>query len=237
MHFFINRPIFATVISIVIMIVGAIAYFVLPVAQYPEIALPTVVVRASYAGATAQTLAETVATPLEQEINGVEDMLYMESSSTADGTMQLTITFKNGTNLDDAQVLVQNRVALAEPRLPQEVRQIGVTTQKSSPDILMVVHLFSPDNSRDSLYISNYVLLNIRDVLSRQDGVGNVQIFGVREYNMRIWIDPDRLSTLGMTTNDIVDANWVLRTTLPTAFWTARKQSASPFSSGQGRTQ
>ena len=206
MHFFINRPIFATVISVVIMIVGAISYVVLPVAQYPEIALPTVVVRASYAGATAETLAQTVATPLEQEINGVEDMLYMESSSTADGTMQLTITFENGTDLDDAQVLVQNRVDLAEPRLPQEVRQIGVTTQKSSPDILMVVHLFSPDNSRDSLYISNYVLLNIRDVLSRQDGVGNVQIFGVREYNMRIWIDPDRLSTLGMTTSDVVDA-------------------------------
>ncbi|MCC7337423.1 MAG: efflux RND transporter permease subunit [Pirellulaceae bacterium] len=206
MHFFINRPIFATVISVVIMIVGAIAYLVLPVAQYPEIALPTVVVRAAYAGATAETLAETVATPLEQEINGVEDMLYMESSSTADGTMQLTITFEKGTDLDEAQVLVQNRVALAEPRLPQEVRQVGVTTQKSSPDILMVVHLFSPDNSRDSLYISNYVLLNIRDVLSRQNGVGNVQIFGVREYNMRIWIDPDRLSTLGMTTNDIVDA-------------------------------
>ena len=206
MHFFINRPIFATVISTVIVIVGAIAYFVLPVAQYPEIALPTIVVRASYAGATAQTLAETVATPLEQEINGVEDMLYMESSSTADGVMQLTITFKKGTDLDEAQVLVQNRVSLAEPRLPQEVRQIGVTTQKSSPDILMVVHLFSPDNTRDSLYISNYVLLNIKDVLARQDGVGNVQIFGVREYNMRIWIDPDRLSTLGLTTNDIVEA-------------------------------
>lgn len=171
MHFFINRPIFATVISLVIVIVGAIAYFVLPVAQYPEIALPTVIVRAAYAGATAETLADTVATPLEQEINGVEGMLYMESSSTADGVMQLTITFEKGTNLDEAQVLVQNRVAHAEPRLPAEVRQVGVTTRKSSPDMLLIVHVFSPDDSRSALYTSNYVLLNLKDVIARQDGV------------------------------------------------------------------
>jgi len=206
LHFFIDRPIFATVISLVIVIVGAISYFVLPVAQYPEIALPTVVVRAVYAGATAETLADTVATPLEQEINGVEGMLYMESSSTSDGVMQLTITFEKGTNLDDAQVLVQNRVALAEPRLPAEVRQVGVTTQKRSPDMLLIVHLFSPDNSRSSLYISNYVLLNIKDRIARQDGVGNVQVFGAREYNMRIWLDPDRIASLDMTTGDVVDA-------------------------------
>ncbi|MFG0263188.1 MAG: efflux RND transporter permease subunit, partial [Novipirellula sp. JB048] len=206
MNFFIDRPIFATVISIVIVVVGAISYVNLPVSQYPEIALPTIVVRAQYAGATAETLANTVATPLEQEINGVEDMLYMESSSTADGTMQLTITFEQGTDLDDAQVLVQNRVALAEPRLPAEVRQIGVTTEKSSPDMLMVVHLYSPDQSRDSLYISNYVLLRLQDIIARQEGVGNVTVFGAREYSMRIWLDTERLSTLDMTTGDVIAA-------------------------------
>ncbi len=206
MHFFIDRPIFATVISIFFLIAGAIAYINLPVSQYPEIALPTVVVRAQFTGATAATIAETVATPLEQEINGVENMLYMESSSTADGSMQLTITFKQGTNLDDAQVLVQNRVSLAEPRLPAEVRQVGVTTRKSSPDMLMVIHLFSPDNTRSSLYISNYVLLRIKDVLARQDGVGDVTIFGAREYSMRVWLDTDRLATLDMTTSDVINA-------------------------------
>ncbi|TWU44026.1 Efflux pump membrane transporter BepE [Novipirellula aureliae] len=206
MKYFIDRPIFATVISLVIVIVGVLSYFNLPVSQYPDITLPTVVVRATYSGATAETIAETVATPLEQEINGVDDMLYMESSSTSDGAMQLTITFEQGTDLDEAQVLVQNRVALAEPRLPAEVRQVGVTTQKSSPDILMVIHLFSPDDSRDALYISNYVLLRIKDVLARQDGVGNVQIFGAREYSMRIWLDTDRLATLNMTTGDVTSA-------------------------------
>ncbi|WP_153556415.1 efflux RND transporter permease subunit [Roseimaritima sediminicola] len=206
MHFFINRPIFATVISIVIVILGAISYFLLPVAQYPEIALPTVVVRASYSGATAETIAQTVATPIEQEVNGVDDMLYMESSSTADGTMTLTVTFEKGTDLDEAQVLVQNRVSLAEPRLPEEVRRVGVTVQKSSPDILMVIHLFSPDGSRDSLYASNYVLLRLKDVIARQDGVGDVQIFGSREYAMRIWLDTDRLATLNLTTGDVVAA-------------------------------
>ncbi len=206
MHFFIDRPIFASVISIVIVVVGTLAYNQLPVSQYPEIALPTIVVRAQYPGATAATLAETVATPLEQEINGVEDMLYMESSSTADGSMQLTITFDQGTDLDTAQVLVQNRVALAEPRLPSEVRQTGVVTQKSSPDMLMVVHLYSPDSSRDALYISNYVLLRIKDMLARLDGVGNVTIFGAREYSMRVWLDTERLASLQMTPGDVIAA-------------------------------
>lgn len=206
MHFFINRPIFATVISIVIVIIGTLGYFALPVSQYPDIALPTIVVRAQYSGATASTIAETVAAPLEQEINGVEDMLYMESSSTADGTMQLTVTFQQGTDLDNAQVLVQNRVALAEPRLPAEVRQTGVVTQKSSPDMLLVVHLYSPDGSRDALYISNYILLQLKDRLARVDGVGNVTVFGAREYSMRIWLDTERLATLSMTTGDVVAA-------------------------------
>ncbi|QDS99734.1 efflux RND transporter permease subunit [Adhaeretor mobilis] len=205
-HFFIDRPIFASVLSIVIVLIGAIAYFQLPVAQYPEVALPTVVVRTSYPGATPETIAQTVATPLEQEINGVEDMLYMESSSTGDGTMSLTITFKLGADLDQAQVLVQNRVAVAEPRLPEEVRQIGVSTTKSSPDLLLVVHLLSPDNTRDQLYISNYAYLQLRDRLSRLDGVGDLRIFGGREYSMRVWLDMDRIASLNLTAGDVVAA-------------------------------
>jgi hydrophobe/amphiphile efflux-1 (HAE1) family protein len=205
-HFFIDRPIFASVLSFVIMLVGAVAYFALPVAQYPSIALPTVVVRASYRGANPETIAETVATPLEQEINGVENMLYMESQSTADGSMQLTITFELGTDLDQAQVLVQNRVAIAEPRLPEEVRRNGITTQKASPDLMMVVHLFSPDNSRDSLYVSNYAYLHVRDALTRLDGVGDVTVFGAREYSMRIWLDIEKLASLQLTAGDIVAA-------------------------------
>src|SRR5688572_32833576 len=155
-HFFVDRPIFATVLSALFLIIGGIAYTTLPVAQYPEIAPPTVVVRANYPGADAQTVAATVATPLEQQVNGVEDMLYMSSYSTADGAMALTVTFKLGTDLDKAQVLVQNRVAIAEPRLPEEVRRIGVTTAKSSPDLMMVIHLLSPDGRYDQLYTSNY---------------------------------------------------------------------------------
>ena len=180
-HFFIDRPIFATVLSVIIMIVGGIAYFSLPVAQYPEVTPPTVVVTASYPGASAEVIADTVATPIEQEVNGVENMLYMYSQSSADGTMTLTITFELGTDLDQAQVLVQNRVAIAEPRLPEEVRRIGVTTRKNSPDLLLVIHMLSPDASRDQLYISNYALLQVRDVLARIDGVGDVQMFGARD--------------------------------------------------------
>ncbi|MEN0111090.1 MAG: efflux RND transporter permease subunit, partial [Planctomycetota bacterium] len=205
-HFFIDRPIFATVLSIVIVIVGSISYFALPVAQYPEIALPTVVVTASYPGATPEIIAETVATPLEQEINGVERMLYMQSQSTPDGAMQLTITFELGTDVDQAQVLVQNRVAVAEPRLPEEVRQVGVTTEKSSPEILMVVHLISPDASRDQLYIANYAYLQIRDVLARLQGVGDLMVFGASEYSMRVWLDVDRLASLDLTAGDVVNS-------------------------------
>ncbi|MET0596818.1 MAG: multidrug efflux RND transporter permease subunit [Mesorhizobium sp.] len=205
-HFFVDRPIFASVVSIVILIVGAIAYTQLPVAQYPEIAPPTIVVQAQYPGADAETVAATVATPIEQEVNGVENMLYMSSYSSSDGSMQLTVTFKLGTDLDQAQVLVQNRVSVAEPRLPEEVRRLGVTTAKSSPDLMMVIHMLSPDDTYDQLYVSNYARSRVRDILLRLDGVGNLLIFGEREYSLRIWLDPQKLSAYGMTAADVVQA-------------------------------
>ncbi|MEM7224082.1 MAG: multidrug efflux RND transporter permease subunit [Pseudomonadota bacterium] len=205
-YFFIDRPIFAAVLSIFLMIVGAIAYFTLPVAQYPNVVPPTIVVTASYPGANAQVVADTVATPLEQEINGVKDMLYMYSQSTNSGAMTLTVTFKLGTDLDQAQVLVQNRVATAEPRLPEEVRRIGVTVSQNSPDLLMVIHMRSPDGSLDQLYISNYATLQVRDALARVDGVGSVQMVGARDYAMRVWLDPDRIAALDLTAGDVVEA-------------------------------
>ena len=205
-HFFVDRPIFATVLSLLIVLVGGLAYLGLPVSQYPQIALPTVVVSATYPGATPETLAETVATPLEQEINGVEGMLYMTSQSTSSGAMQLTVTFGLGTDLNAAQVLVQNRVDLAMPRLPAEVRQLGVTTRKSSPDMLLVVNLISPDSSRDQLYISNYANLQIRDQIARIEGVGDVRVFGSREYSMRIWLDVDKITSLDLTAGDVIAA-------------------------------
>jgi multidrug efflux pump len=205
-HFFIDRPIFAVVLSIMITLVGIIAYFKLPVSQYPQVALPTIVVSTAYPGATPDVVAQTVATPLEEQINGVEDMLYMESSSTADGEMSLTITFKLGTDLDKAQVLVQNRVAIAEPQLPQEVRQIGVTTLKRSPDLLLVINLLSPDNRFDQLYISNYAYLQLRDNLLRVQGVGDVSLFGARNYSMRIWLNAAKLSEVNLTAGDVVQA-------------------------------
>src|SRR5262245_13580495 len=205
-HFFIDRPIFATVLSLFVIIVGAAAYFTLPVAQYPEIAPPTIVVTANYPGASAEVVSDTVSTPLEQEINGVENMLYMNSQATADGNLQLTITFALGTDLDISQVLVQNRVSIAEPKLPEEVRRLGVTVKKNSPDMLMVVHLSSPDGSRDQLYISNYATLQVKDVLARLDGVGDVRIFGARDYAMRIWLDPDKVSARNLTAGEVVAA-------------------------------
>ena len=205
-HFFVHRPIFASVLSILMVIVGLIAFKNLPVSQYPEIAPPTIVVRASYPGADAETVAATVATPLEEQINGVEDMLYMSSYASADGSMALTITFKLGTDLNKAQVLVQNRVAIAQPRLPSAVQSLGVTTNKSSPDIMMVVTVFSPDGSLDPLYVSNYARAAIRDPLLRLDGVGEVTIFGERLYALRVWLDPDRLASLGLTADDAVAA-------------------------------
>jgi len=205
-HFFVDRPIFAAVISILLLVIGVIAYTQLPVSQYPEIAPPTIIVRTSYPGADPQTVADTVSTPLEQQINGVEDMLYMSSYSSADGAMALTITFKLGADLNKAQVLVQNRVSIALPRLPEEVRRIGVTTDKSSPDLMMVVHLLSPNHRFDQLYVSNYARSKVRDLLLRLDGVGDIQSFGERQYSMRIWLDPEKLSAYGMTSDDVVAA-------------------------------
>jgi hydrophobe/amphiphile efflux-1 (HAE1) family protein len=205
-HYFIDRPRAAAVISIFIVLAGLIAYGTLPVSQYPEIAPPTIVVRAIYPGATPEVVAETVATPIEQEINGVEGMLYMTSQATSDGVMGLNVVFELGTDLDTAQVLVQNRISVAEPRLPEEVRRIGVTTAKSSPDLMMVVHLESPNETYDTLYISNYALLQVRDVLARIDGIGNINLFGAREYSMRVWLDPDRLAYVGLTAGDVVRA-------------------------------
>ena len=205
-HFFVDRPIFASVVSILMVLIGSIAYLALPVAQYPEIAPPTIVVRATYPGADSETVAATVAAPLEEQINGVEDMLYMSSYSSNDGSMQLTITFKLGTDLNKAQVLVQNRVAIAQPRLPATVQSLGVTTAKSSPDIMMVAVMYSPDGSYDPLYVSNYARNNVRDVLLRLDGVGDVTIFGERLYALRVWLDPDKLSAYSLTSGDVLDA-------------------------------
>src|SRR5262245_51127953 len=205
-RFFIDRPIFATVLALVIVIIGLIACYTLPIAEYPDIVPPTIVVNARYPGASPQVIADTVATPLEQEINGVERMLYMASQSTTDGQVSITITFQLGTDLDKAQVLVQNRVVIAEPRLPEIVRRLGVTTQKSSPDLLLVVHLLSPDNRYDQAYIGNYALINIRDVLARLQGVGSLTLFGLREFSMRVWLDPDKLAVLNMTAGDVVQA-------------------------------
>ena len=193
-HFFVDRPIFATVLSIVTVITGLIAFLALPISQYPEIAPPNVVVSATYPGANAETVAETVATPLEQEINGVEGMIYMSSYSTSDGQVQITVTFALGTDLDQAQVLVQNRVAVAEPRLPEEVRRQGVTTRKSSPDLMMVVHMLSPDETYDQLYVSNYARTRVRDEIVRLRGVGDVRLFGEREFSIRVWLDADKLA-------------------------------------------
>jgi HAE1 family hydrophobic/amphiphilic exporter-1 len=205
-RFFVTRPIFAIVVAILTTIVGFISYTQLPVEQYPEIAPPSIVVRATYPGADAATIAATVATPLEQEINGVEGMIYLSSFSSADGAVSVTVTFELGTDLDAAQVLVQNRVSVAEPRLPQEVRALGVTTTKSSPDLMMVVHMLSPDATFDQLYVSNYARARVRDRLVRLDGVGDVTIFGEREFSARIWLDPDKMASLGITAGDVVAA-------------------------------
>jgi hydrophobe/amphiphile efflux-1 (HAE1) family protein len=205
-HFFIDRPIFAAVISVVFVILGAVSVGRLPIAQYPEIAPPVVNVTGQYPGASAEVVASTVVSPLEQQINGVENMLYISSNSTGDGRFSISVTFELGTNLDTAQVQVQNRVAIAQPRLPADVRNIGVTVAKASPDLMMVVHLYSPDKSRDTLFISNYANIRITDVLSRIHGVGSINVFGGRDYSMRVWLDPDRLQALSLTAGDVTAA-------------------------------
>ena len=205
-NFFIDRPIFATVLSIVIVILGAVTFFQLPVAQYPEVAPPVVQVSAIYPGANAKTVAETVATPIEQEVNGVERMLYMSSRCTNDGQMYLDVTFEVGTNLDMAQVLVQNRVSIAEAKLPEEVKRQGVTTKKKSPAILLCVNLISPDASYSQLYLSNFALMTVKDDLARLKGVGDVAFLGPRDYSMRIWVDPHKLAFRGIMASEVVNA-------------------------------
>lgn len=205
-QFFIKRPIFAAVLSLLFFITGAIAVWQLPITEYPEVVPPTVVVTANYPGANPKVIAETVASPLEQEINGVEDMLYMSSQATSDGRMTLTITFAIGTDVDRAQTQVQSRVDRAMPRLPQEVQRLGIVTEKSSPDLTMVVHLLSPDNRYDMLYLSNYAALNVKDELARIKGVGAVRLFGAGEYSLRIWLDPNKVSALGLSPANIIAA-------------------------------
>lgn len=204
--YFIDRPIFATVLSVIIVIVGYIAGRALAISEYPEIAPPTVNISATYPGASAQVIAETVATPIEQEVNGVDDMLYISSQATGDGRLSINVVFKPGTNIDQAQVLVQNRVSVAQPRLPDDVQRLGLTVRKASPDLMMVVHMVSPDNSREQQYISNYATLYVKDVLARVDGVGNVQVFGARDYSMRVWLDPAKVASRGLMASEVVAA-------------------------------
>ncbi|HSZ89508.1 MAG TPA: multidrug efflux RND transporter permease subunit [Acetobacteraceae bacterium] len=205
-HRFIDRPILATVISVFITLLGLGALVVLPVAQYPEIVPPTVQVTTSYPGASAQVVSQTVATPLEQEINGVENMIYMSSQSTGDGKLTITVTFRIGTDLNVAQMLTQNRVQDALPRLPADVQRLGVQVRKATPNILLAVHLFSPDGSRDNLYLSNYATLHVKDALARLPGVGDVQLFGARDYAMRIWLDPDKVAAYKLNASEVLAA-------------------------------
>jgi HAE1 family hydrophobic/amphiphilic exporter-1 len=205
-HFFIDRPIFAGVVSIIVTLVGIISFRALPITEFPEIAPPTVNVTATYAGASAEVIAQTVAAPIEQEINGVDNMLYVISQSTGNGAIAISVVFKPGTNIDQAQVLVQNRVSVALPRLPQEVQRIGVTVRKRSPDLMLVIHLISPDGSLTQQYISNYATINIKDVITRIDGVGDTIVFGARDYSMRVWLDPAKVQARGLTADDVVTA-------------------------------
>ncbi len=205
-HFFIERPIFAIVVALFISIAGGVAYFTLSVAQYPEIVPPTIQVTTQYPGASADVVSQTVATPLEQQINGVENMLYMNAQSTGDGKLVITVTFRQGSNVNTDQVLTQNRVSAALARLPDTVQRLGVTVEKQSPDLLLVIHILSPDNSRNLLYLSNYATLRLRDPLLREPGVGDVQVFGAHDYAMRIWLDPNKAAARGLTGDEIVAA-------------------------------
>ncbi len=204
--FFIDRPIFAGVLSVALFLAGAISLFQLPISEYPEVVPPSVVVRAQFPGANPKVIAETVASPLEEQINGVENMLYMQSQANSDGNMALTVTFRLGTDPDKAQQLVQNRVAQALPRLPSDVQRLGVTTVKSSPTLTMVVHLLSPNDRYDMTYLRNYAILNVKDRLSRISGVGEVQVWGAGDYSMRVWLDPNKVAQRGLTASDVVAA-------------------------------
>jgi hydrophobe/amphiphile efflux-1 (HAE1) family protein len=205
-HFFIERPIFASVLSIVITLAGAVAVFNLPVAQYPQITPPSIIVQCTYPGANAQVVAQSVAAPIEQQVNGVENMIYMSSQSGNDGTYTLSVTFQPGVDLNFAQVLVQNRVNLALPLLPPVVKQAGVTTRKRNPDILLIVSLYSPQGRYGQLYLSNYATTKVADELARVDGVGDVHLFGQKDYSMRVWVDPDRLASLKLSAAEVVQA-------------------------------
>jgi len=205
-HFFIDRPIFASVLSIVLTLAGLVAIFTLPIAQYPEVAPPTVLVTAIYPGANAQTVLDTVAAPIEQQVSGVENMLYMSSKCTNDGTYTLTVTFKLGMDSDMAQVLVQNRVQLAQPVIPSLVQRQGISVKKMSPSTMMIVNIVSPDERYDDIYLSNYATIQIKDELGRLDGVANVSYLGERDYSMRVWLDPNKLASLDLTANDVVTA-------------------------------
>ena len=205
-RFFIDRPIFAAVLSIAITLAGAIALWALPIAMYPQIAPPTVVVTCQYPGANAQVVSETVAAPIEQQVNGVENMMYMSSQCTNDGNYTLTVTFQPGSDLNISQVLVQNRESLAEPVLPDLVKRRGISVKKKSPNVLMIINLFSKDNSRTSLQLSNYATIQIRDELSRLPGVGDITYLGQRDYSMRLWLDPEKMASRGLTASDVVMA-------------------------------
>ena len=205
-HFFIDRPIFATVVSIVITLAGAIALFGLPIAQYPQITPPAIQVSIMYPGASAQVVADTVAAPIEQQVNGVEGMLYMSSQMGNDGSYSLSVTFDVGTDLNTALVMVQNRVAQAMPQLPTPVQNQGISIRKRTPDILMIVNFFSPQGRRDDLYVSNYATINVRDELLRLDGVSDVIIFGQRDYSMRVWLDPQKMASYSLNAGDVAAA-------------------------------
>ncbi|MBV8703547.1 MAG: efflux RND transporter permease subunit, partial [Acetobacteraceae bacterium] len=205
-HRFIDQPILATVVSVFVTLLGLGALAILPVAQYPEIVPPTVQVTTTYPGASADVVSKTVATPLEQEINGVENMLYLSSQSTGDGKLTITVTFRIGTDLNVAQMLTQNRVQDALPRLPEDVQRLGVQVRKATPNILLAVHLYSPEASRDILYLSNYATLHVKDALARLPGVGDVQLFGARDYAMRIWLDPDKVAAYKLNASEVLAA-------------------------------